>query len=69
VMTDRAIGMARRQLRKAALDLENGKRPPGLDTDSQAVRSASFLLPRDMAFDQAPDEPMKVKKNTAHTSI
>lgn len=69
VMTDRAIGMARRQLRKAALDLENGKRPPGLDTGSQAVRSASFLLPRDMAFDQAPDEPMKVKKNTAHTSI
>jgi phenylpropionate dioxygenase-like ring-hydroxylating dioxygenase large terminal subunit len=69
VMTDRAIIMARRQLRKAALDLENGKRPPGLDTGSQAVRSASFLLPRDMAFDQAPDEPMKVKKNTAHTSI
>ncbi|MFT5499463.1 MAG: phthalate 4,5-dioxygenase oxygenase subunit [Kiritimatiellia bacterium] len=68
-MTDKAIVMARGRLRKAALELEKGKRPAGLDTESQAIRSASFLLPRDMAFDQAPGEPMKVKKDTAHTSI
>ena len=69
VMTDRAITLARRLLRKAALDLETGKTPPGLETDSQAVRSASFLLPRDIPFDEAPGEPMKIKKDTAHTSI
>ena len=68
-MTDKAIVMARGRLRKAALELEKGKRPAGLDTESQAIRSASFLLSRDMAFDQAPGEPMKVKKDTAHTSI
>ena len=69
VMTDKAIVMARRQLRKAALDLEKGKQPPGLEAESQEVRSASFLLPRDIAFDQAPGEPMKIKKDVAHTSI
>ena len=69
VMTDKAIVMARSRLRNAALDLDKGKRPAGLDTDSQEVRSASFLLPRDVAFDEAPGEPMKVKKDTAHTSI
>ncbi len=69
VMTDKAIVMARSRLRKAALDLEKGKRPAGLDPDSQEIRSASFLLPREIAFDEAPDEPMKVKKDTAHISI
>ena len=68
-MTDKAIVMARRRLHKAALDLKKGKRPAGLDAESQEVRSASFELPRDMAFDQAPGEPMKVKKGVAHTSI
>jgi hypothetical protein len=69
VMTDKAIVMARSRLRQAALDLEKGKRPAGLDTDSQEIRSASFLLPRNMAFDQAPGEPMNVKKGIGHTSI
>jgi hypothetical protein len=61
--------MARSRLRQAALDLEKGKRPAGLDTESQEIRSASYLLPKDVAFDQAPGEPMKIKKGTAHISI
>lgn len=69
VMTDKAITLARRLLRKAALDLEKEIQPPGLETDSQAVRSASFLLPRDIPFDEAPGEPMKIKKDVAHISI
>ena len=69
VMTDKAIFMARRQLRDAALGLKKGKRPPGVDPDAQAVRSAAFELPRNLAFDQAPGEPTKVKKGVAHTSI
>ncbi len=69
VMTDKAIVMARGRLRRAALDLEKGKRPAGLDTKSQAVRSASFLLSRDIPFDEAPGEPMKVRKDIPHTSI
>jgi len=69
VMTDKAIVMARGRLRRAARDLDRGVRPPGIDTDSQAVRSASFLLSRDIAFDEAPGEPMKVKKDVPHTSI
>ena len=69
VMTDKAIFMARRQLHDAALGLEKGKTPPGLDEASQAVRSASFELSRDIPFNEAPGEPMKVKKGVAHTSI
>lgn len=69
VMTDKAIALARRQLRKSALDLEKGTLPPGLSEDAQAVRSAAFELPRDVAFNEAPGEPMKVKKGVAHTSI
>src|SRR5262249_9608206 len=52
VSTDNAIIMARHRLRKAALDLETGKQPPGLDPDCQRVRSASFVLPVGIPFDQ-----------------
>lgn len=69
VMTDKAIFMARRRLHDAARGLEKGKPPAGLDEDAQAIRSASFELSRDIAFDEAPGEPMRVKKGVAHTSI
>ena len=69
VSTDNAIIMARNVLYKSAMGLDDGKRPPGLDEDMQAVRSASFVLPRDMKFSEAPNEPMKVKKGIAHTSM
>ncbi len=69
VMTDKAIFMARRRLQDAARDLEKGKSPPGVDESSQAVRSASFELAREIPFNEAPGEPTKVKKGVAHTSI
>lgn len=69
VMTDKAIYMARRQLQDAALGVETGSSPPGLDEASQAVRSASFELSREIPFNEAPGEPTKVKKGVAHTSI
>ena len=69
VLTDRGISLARRQLMKAAIELEAGTSPPGLDPLAQAVRSASFELDRAIPFDEAPGEPTKVKKGVAHTSI
>lgn len=69
VMTDKAIFMARRRLQDAARDLEKGKRPPGVEANAQAVRSASFELGREIAFNEAPGEPLKVKQGVAHTSI
>ena len=69
VSTDNAIIMARNVLYRSALGLERDERPRGLDEDTQAVRSASFVLPRNIAFTDAPNEPMKVRKGVAHTSI
>ncbi|MGE4338171.1 MAG: Rieske 2Fe-2S domain-containing protein [Pigmentiphaga sp.] len=45
--TDRAIVMARRMLYQAALDLQQDKAPPALDSAAQRVRAAGVLLPRD----------------------
>ena len=69
VSTDNAIIMARNVLYRSALGLERDERPRGRDEDTQAVRSASFVLPRNIAFTDAPNEPMKVRKGVAHTSI
>jgi len=69
VMTDKAIVMARGRLYRAALDLEKGKKPSGTDPNTQAIRSASFLLPRGIPFSKAPGEPMRVKPGVPHTSI
>jgi hypothetical protein len=49
VSTDNAIIMARLRLRKAAMQLRDQK-APGLDPESQQVRSASFILPEDGPF-------------------
>ena len=62
MLTDRGISLARRQLMKAATELEAGISPPGLDPLAQAVRSASFELDRAIPFDEAPGEPTKVKR-------
>ena len=69
VLTDRGIALARRQLLKAAEELEQGTHPPGLTAEAQAVRSASFELDRAIPFDEAPGEPTRVKPGVAHTSI
>tara|TARA_A100001037_G_scaffold189582_1_gene169759 strand:- start:641 stop:1870 length:1230 start_codon:yes stop_codon:yes gene_type:complete len=69
VLTDKAIVMARSRLSKAALDLEKGKKPSGIDPETQAIRSASFVLPRNVPFSEAPGDPMRVKPGIPHTSI
>jgi hypothetical protein len=69
VSTDNAIIMARHRLRKAALDLAKGKEPPGLDAECHRVRSASFVLPVGVPFDQAERDAFKVNEGVPHTSI
>jgi phthalate 4,5-dioxygenase len=61
--------MARHRLRKAAVELQKGKQPPGLDPECHRVRSASFVLPIGMPFDKANSEAFKAKEGVAHTSI
>ena len=69
VSTDNAIIMARHRLRKAALALQKGVAPPGLAPECHRVRSAAFVLPVDMPFDQAKRENLKVREGVPHTSI
>jgi hypothetical protein len=69
VSTDNAIIMARHRLRKAALDLQKGIRPPGLDPECHRVRSASFVLPIGTPFDKGKSEAFKVTDGVPHTSI
>jgi phthalate 4,5-dioxygenase len=69
VSTDNAIIMARRRLRKAALALPDGAPPPGLTAEAQRVRSATFVLPHDVAFAEAKRDDLKVREGRSHTSI
>jgi phthalate 4,5-dioxygenase len=69
VSTDNAIIMARHRLRKAAVEVQKGTQPPGLDPECHRVRSASFVLPIGMPFDKANSEAFKAKEGVAHTSI
>jgi phthalate 4,5-dioxygenase oxygenase subunit len=68
VSTDNAIIMARHRLLKAARDLAKGK-PPGLMPQDQRVRSATFVLPVDMAFAEAKRDDLTVREGVPHTSI
>jgi phthalate 4,5-dioxygenase len=70
VSTDNAIIMARHRLLRAALALEqHGTPPPALAPECQEVRSASFVLPRDLPFGQAKREDLTVRQGIAHTSV
>jgi hypothetical protein len=69
VSTDNAIIMARHRLRRAALGLEKGAQPPGITPEGQRVRSATFVLPVDVAFDQAKRDDLMVREGQPHTSI
>lgn len=50
--TDNAIILARQRLMKAASDLQKGLAPPALDPETHKVRSASVVLPKDVAFEK-----------------
>jgi phthalate 4,5-dioxygenase oxygenase subunit len=69
VSTDNAIILARHRLRRAALGLEKGAQPPGITPEGQRVRSATFVLPADVAFDQAKRDDLMVREGQPHTSI
>jgi nitrite reductase/ring-hydroxylating ferredoxin subunit len=45
--TDKAIVMARRMLHEAAVGLTEGIEPPALDAETQRVRAAGVLLPKE----------------------
>jgi phenylpropionate dioxygenase-like ring-hydroxylating dioxygenase large terminal subunit len=67
--TDNAIIMARHRLRRATLALQKGVAPPGLSTECHRVRSATFVLPVDVPFENAKRDDLKVRDGVAHTSI
>jgi nitrite reductase/ring-hydroxylating ferredoxin subunit len=70
VSTDAAIMMARRRLFQSAQALDSeGKTPPGLDSETHRVRSASFTLPVDKEFNKEMADVFKVKVGVGHTSI
>jgi hypothetical protein len=69
VSTDNAIIMARARLRRAALALQKGEPPPGLTQDGHRVRSATFVLPIDVPFEQAKRDDLTVREGVMHTSI
>jgi phthalate 4,5-dioxygenase len=69
VSTDNAIIMARHYLRRAALALQKGAQPPGLMPECHRVRSATFVLPTGVRFDQARREDLIVREGVPHTSI
>ena len=67
--TDNAIIMARLRLRKAAAAVAQGQRAPGIDQEAQNVRSASFILADDVAFDEKALEASKVRKGQPHVAV
>ncbi|MPZ55413.1 MAG: Rieske 2Fe-2S domain-containing protein [Rhizobiales bacterium] len=69
VSTDNAIIMARHRLSRAALALQKGVAPPGLTQEGHRVRSATFVLPVDVPFEQAKHEDLTVREGVPHTSI
>jgi hypothetical protein len=61
--------MARANLKRAALDLQKGKAPRGLDADSHRVRSASFVLPADQPFQVAKADDLRARVGVPHTGV
>jgi phthalate 4,5-dioxygenase oxygenase subunit len=69
VSTDNGIIMARHRLRKAAQAVQRGEQPPGLTRDEQRVRSASIVLPPDVAFKDAAKEALIVRDGMPMTTV
>jgi hypothetical protein len=69
VSTDNGIIMARIRLRKAALAVEQGKEPDGIDPGAHRVRAASLVLPENVSFYEAAGDALRVMEGVEHTSI
>jgi hypothetical protein len=67
--TDIAIVNARRRLVEAALALQKGAPPPGLDPATHGVRSASFVSSAARFAEAAQDASLAAEAGTAHVSI
>jgi phthalate 4,5-dioxygenase oxygenase subunit len=69
VSTDNGIIMARHRLRKAVQALQKGIAPPGLDPVDHRVRSASLVLPPDVAFKDAAKDALIAHEGQPLTSV
>jgi phthalate 4,5-dioxygenase len=69
VPTDQGIIMARRRLVAAANGIKNGEQPPGVDPAHTRVRSASVLLPRNAAFQDAAEDALMPEPGSAHATV
>ena len=68
--TDNGILMARRRLMNAAKALsEKGQTPPGSSPESQHVRSAAFLLPRNQKFQEAAADALIAVPGKPHATV
>jgi phenylpropionate dioxygenase-like ring-hydroxylating dioxygenase large terminal subunit len=67
--TDIAIVKARRRLLDAALSLQKGAQPPGLEPETHRVRSASFVSSAARFKDAAQEAKLAAEAGTAHVSI
>jgi phthalate 4,5-dioxygenase oxygenase subunit len=68
--TDRGIMLARRKIFAAIEALqEKGEIPEGVNPETQKVRSASVLLPRDKPYNEAAGDALRVNPGKPHTSV
>jgi phthalate 4,5-dioxygenase oxygenase subunit len=69
VSTDNGIIMARHRLLKAVQGMQKGSPPPGLDVVTHRVRSASLVLPPDVAFKDAAKDALIARDGVPLTSV
>jgi phenylpropionate dioxygenase-like ring-hydroxylating dioxygenase large terminal subunit len=70
VSTDNGIIMARKVLKRAALNLrDKGIQPPGVDPEHQKIRSVAKLIPKSEDFLESAADDFKVKPGIRQTSV
>jgi len=69
VSTDNAIILARQRLARAAKQVSEGGKAPGLAPEAQLVRSASFVLPATASFRERALEAVQYRKGEPHVAV
>ncbi len=67
--TDRAIIIARQRLVKAGKEVQEGGKAPGLSSEAQLVRSASFILPVEANFEERALDAVKYREGAVHVAV
>jgi hypothetical protein len=67
--TDNGVIMARIRLQKAAMAVQQGGMPDGIDPATHRVRSASLVLPENVSFFEAAADALRARAGVAHTSV